>query len=516
LFLLAVSALVCTLVLSFAFTSLQQLDTIYDRSLREARTSATEQLVRLGTSTAANAALSVRPSYLDNNFAYLQDVMVGLTRSDESVRYAVTLDASGNAVATGGKLSGHEQMAATITAELKGRSATAHVLDPQKQLLLVGARVTDDKGERIGDVLVGYDTRSIEARLAATQQEKVAQNREAVQRTAIAGIAVLIIGIITAILLAKWFSRPVTRLAQAASTLAIGDFQARAQIAGPRELQQLGQAFNDMAVQLESSIHESIAKASQDRELALARTLQMSMMPPDGSKDLGGGFEICSWYSPAGICGGDWWSYYALPSEGKILVLIGDVMGHGVPAAFVTAAAKAACETAVAMKRRAAEPVELLEAINSATLQASSGKMTMSCLASLIDLRQQSVVIAGGGHPWPLLVQRENDGRHSSSLMPVHGTLLGENQQPNFNRSEAELREGSLVVWFTDGLVEATNPLAREYGVRRLRKVVEQVATRPLDDVLMAIRADLEAYTNGVVPADDVAVIVGRYRAPAA
>lgn len=505
LLLIAVIGLVSLVVVPFLVSSLAQLDDIFGRAARESRQVALDHLIRLGKLVASNTAINIHASVLDNNYSYLQGAVDGIANSDRNVRFAACLDPKAQVLAWAGPEARAEKHLSRITRLLEAQPLV-HVWDEAQRTLAVGARVDTSSGP-IGNVVVAYDTTDLEKILTATAAEKARQNTSAVRRTALTGAAVLALGVFTAIGLGWWISRPVTQLASAASLLATGDFDARAKEAGPAELRQLGRSFNEMAVRLKQSIAESMAKAAVDRELALARDLQVSMMPPETRVNCQG-FELCSWYSPAGACGGDWFAYYPLHQEGKLLVLIADVMGHGLPAAFVTAAAKSACEAVI--EKTEVDPTLLLEAIHSATVRAARGKMTMSTLVSAIDVHARSVTFAAGGHPWPFVVKPNGRAGYEAAVVPVSGTLLGDKTLV-VDRSHLTCEPGTLIVWFTDGLVEAVNPADQEYGARRLKKVLERSAALPLEAILEEIKTDLAKHTQSHRPDDDIAVIVGRY-----
>jgi sigma-B regulation protein RsbU (phosphoserine phosphatase) len=505
LLLLAVIGLVSLVVIPFVFSSLAQLDDIFGRAARESRQVALDHLIRLGKLTAQNTAINVRSSVLDNNYSYLQGAVDGIAHSDRNVRFAACLDPKLQVLAWGGPEARQGAPLSRITGLLDSQPLV-HYWDEANRTLAVGARVDAGSGT-IGSVVVAYDTTDLESILTATAAEKARQNTSALRRTAWTGASVLVLGVLTAIGLGWWISRPVTRLASAASILATGDFEVRAEVAGPAELQQLGRSFNEMASRLKHSLEESMAKAAVDRELALARDLQVSMMPPETRVNCQG-FELCSWYSPAGACGGDWFAYYPLHQEGKLLVLIADVMGHGLPAAFVTAAAKSACEAVI--EGTEVEPTALLSAIHSATVRAAKGKMTMSTLVAAIDVRAYTVTFAAGGHPWPFVVRPNGRDGYEATIVPVSGTLLGD-KTLDLDRSHLTLEPGTVIVWFTDGLLEATSPTDQEYGAKRLKKLLERSGALPLEAILEEIKQDLAKHTQGTPPSDDIAVIVGRY-----
>jgi sigma-B regulation protein RsbU (phosphoserine phosphatase) len=505
LLLIASSLLIACVAALFTVSSLRQMDRLFAQAANDQREVAIANLTRLGQLTAQNTAVSVQTAFLDNNYSYLKEAAAGMVRSDPAVRSAQLLDASGHEVAKEG-----EPVPDATIAKLRAAldaGTTAHLTDPTAGTLLVGTRV-ESKTDRLGFVVIAYDTRETERRIAAAQAKNQEDSRASSFRFMVQGGLVLLVGILAAVAFGWWLSRPIQRLADAANTLATGDFGARAEVTGPTELRQLGNIFNQMAVALGQSVQQSIEKATIDREMALARDLQLSMMPPSGKTTLGG-LELCSWYLPAGACGGDYYAYFDLAKQGALLVIVGDVMGHGMPAAFVTAAVKSACETAIGHAATPPAPTDILHVIHDATTRAAGGKMTMSGLVTRIDLRQRKFHFGGGGHPWPLVVSKKPGGEWEGTLLNVRGSLLG-GTPLEAATLEKVLTPGDLIVWYTDGLTQALNTKATEYGARRLTKIVCSCADRPVEEIVAKIREDFDAFVGGQFIEDDITLVVGR------
>src|SRR5688572_26299642 len=120
-----------------------------------------------------------------------------------------------------------------------------------------------------------------------------------------------------------------------------------------------------------------------EKELEVARTIQETLVPPSDTVDRKF-VKIAGYFQPASQCGGDWWTYHDL-KDGKVLVVIGDVTGHGVPSAMITAAAKAACDVARAVNNEDVSSTQLLEIMNRAIFESAKRKFVMTCFASVID-----------------------------------------------------------------------------------------------------------------------------------
>ena len=111
-----------------------------------------------------------------------------------------------------------------------------------------------------------------------------------------------------------------------------------------------------------------------------------------------------------------------------------------------------------------------------------------------------------GGHN-PALVIRAN-GEHKE-LKPT-GMPVGLMPEGNYTQESVELGPGDLLVLYTDGITEATNPEDEEYGIERLAEVCKKHRDASLDDLASAIENDLDEFAQGVPYADDRTFVLTR------
>ena len=121
-----------------------------------------------------------------------------------------------------------------------------------------------------------------------------------------------------------------------------------------------------------------------EQELEVARTIQETLVPPN-EPVAQGHFKFAGYFQPASQCGGDWWTWHQLVGD-KILIVIGDVTGHGVPSAMITAAAKAACDVARSVYQDDVAVAKLLEIMNYASFESAKRKFVMTCFAAILAL----------------------------------------------------------------------------------------------------------------------------------
>ncbi len=221
-----------------------------------------------------------------------------------------------------------------------------------------------------------------------------------------------------------------------------------------------GRRFDEQDLALAQDLGLRAAAAVENSRLyeasaTIARTLQQSLLPPV-LPELPG-IEIAAAYRPAGMgldVGGDFYDVFNT-AEDQWYAVIGDVCGKGAEAAAITALARYTIRAA-AVRRRS--PAGILRWLNDAMLaqQVESNRRfcTIACLHLDLSRSPARLTVACGGHPLPMVVRA--DGRTEEIGTP--GTLIGLVEEADLQDRAASLREGDMVVLYTDGLTEASAP----------------------------------------------------------
>lgn len=255
---------------------------------------------------------------------------------------------------------------------------------------------------------------------------------------------------------------------------------------------------------------ETAARVEVAKEVELAAAVQEAFVP-GGEPIQFRGLELCGLYEPATRCGGDWWSVYPLPG-GQILVLIGDVTGHGVAAAMVTAAAKGCNDVAMRMMGKNVDLVELLDLLNATVRRTGGTEFHMTCFASLIDPATTTVTYANAGHVVPYLARRRKNGAVRLDVLAARGNPLGTSETSEYKAHTRQLSPGDVLVWYTDGLVESTNAARQQYGDRRFQRHLKRLAEKDRDvtNLRDEIVAEATVFTEGHPADDDITLVVAR------
>ena len=246
------------------------------------------------------------------------------------------------------------------------------------------------------------------------------------------------------------------------------------------------------------------------RERATAVALQRSLLPqrlPEQSA-----VEVATRYLPTGShagVGGDWFDVIPL-SGARVALVVGDVVGHGLRASATMGRLRTAVRTLAdvdlppdELLTRLDDLVARLSAEGAATAHDGVGAdLGATCVYAVYDPVSRCVTVARAGHPVPAVVTPE--GKAYFPDIPA-GPPLGLGGLP-FESAEIRLPEGSLLVLYTDGLIESRNDDI-DVGQERLRQAISHADPSPevtADDVLTELLPER--------PVDDVALLIARTR----
>jgi serine phosphatase RsbU (regulator of sigma subunit) len=260
-------------------------------------------------------------------------------------------------------------------------------------------------------------------------------------------------------------------------------------------------------------------RAALARDVELAATVQGELLPPRGALTVGELTVVGSW-QPATRCAGDFWTVIPLgehapdataPDHRPVLVAIGDVTGHGVAAAMVTAAAIGACAACARRRGRALDLGELVAALDTAVRRVGGGGLAMTCFAAILDPAGHELRFVSCGHTAPYLC-RVADASVELHALVGRGNPLGDASPAAPRVQHRALQAGDLVVWYTDGVVEAQDPGGAPFGDRRLQHLLKRLDRRRLSPVAVhdLVSRGVAAHRAGRPPDDDATLVVAQ------
>lgn len=263
-------------------------------------------------------------------------------------------------------------------------------------------------------------------------------------------------------------------------------------------------SFLGLADQLASLLQETAQVASIRKELEVAGAVQQMLLPPEDTIERRY-LRLAASFQPASECGGDWWTAHDLP-DGRQLVVIADVTGHGVSSAMITGVAKGACDVArMCAQGGAVEADHLLSLMNGAIFDAGKQRFMMSAQASIFDPERRKMTLANAGHGFPYLIR-------GGALRPIvaRGSPLGSSATAEFPLVQVDLQRDDLLVWYTDGVTECEGPDGEQFTEKRFRALLAEHAQRDPRDIRTEVLRALQKFRGSQAANDDITFIVGR------
>lgn len=248
-------------------------------------------------------------------------------------------------------------------------------------------------------------------------------------------------------------------------------------------------------------LEQRLRSLELERQLELAAQVQARMVRTDLPRHPAVELELI--YEPGCHLAGDFCDVLPIP-DGGLLVAIGDVSGHGVPAALLMASMRGALRAATEIEN---QPAALLERLNRHACTETSASEFITMLLMRLDADGHGLTYASAGHEPALLI------RDGASRRLDHGQLvLGIDPQQRYQQQHLRLRPGDLLIACTDGVVEAMNFDGQLFGRDRLERTAREYAALPLPTALRAIHWDVRRFAGLAERTDDLTMIGLRVR----
>ncbi|MBV8147417.1 MAG: SpoIIE family protein phosphatase [Gammaproteobacteria bacterium] len=247
------------------------------------------------------------------------------------------------------------------------------------------------------------------------------------------------------------------------------------------------------------------AQAQLKAELEVARSLQLAILP--SSFPARPGCEAAARMIPATTMGGDFYDYIELP-DGQIGLVIADVSGHGVPAAFFMAVARTNLRELAAHHP---DPGECLARTNDALCAQNPLDLFVTVFYCVLDPQTGRLRYANGGHN-PPYVRRAAGG--VETLSGAGGLVLGAMVGAKFPTHSVQLLAGDRLVLYTDGVTEAFNPAEQLYGAQRLVDEVHVHGGGTPAALVERICQSVTDFADTAPQSDDITLAVLTWGAP--
>lgn len=250
-------------------------------------------------------------------------------------------------------------------------------------------------------------------------------------------------------------------------------------------------------------------KQRMQREFEIAREIQTTMLCCKTPQSPA--FEIASMCEPAYEVGGDYYDFVNFPDNHKVGIVIGDVSGKGVSAAFYMTLVKGILQTQAS--QTTASTKETLCRVNEIFYdQVQRGKF-ISMIYAIFDFDNQRVLMSRAGHN-PVLIKKTDT--HDPEKVTPGGMAIGLTKGSAFanliEEVTIEFKSGDVFVFYTDGFSEAMNAKGEEFGEEKLYPLIQQCSHLDPQTIIQSIRNEIGRFVGSTPQHDDMTMIVIKIR----
>ena len=247
---------------------------------------------------------------------------------------------------------------------------------------------------------------------------------------------------------------------------------------------------------------ELVDKLTTRDELEIAREIQLSLQPvniPESRL-----LSIATYSKPARMVGGDFFDIVQ-PNDDRVISIVGDVADKGVSAALYAAYAQSMFQS---FSQTNISPAAIFQNINDLIYKRMRDGDFITAVIAFFDLNEKSVTIARAGHNWPLYYCA---GTRTITELKPKGISIGlfENVQFSDRLEEQKIyfKQGDLLLLYSDGVTEATNPENLMFDVSGLKKVITESAHESSEMLIGHINSKLRSFVESDELQDDATMV---------
>lgn len=242
------------------------------------------------------------------------------------------------------------------------------------------------------------------------------------------------------------------------------------------------------------------ALLAQTEELRIARSIQEGLFPAHMPRL--DGCDIAGLSRPAEATGGDYFDFFPM-RDGSLGLVVGDVTGHGIGPALLMSDVRACLR---ALAQTCSGIGEIMTQANQ-LLEADLGEdHFISIIMASLNAKEHRLEFLNAGHPEALVISREGAIKNRLTATAPAVGLNRDGQFPTPGR--IHLAAGDIVVFLTDGVLEAPSPSGEDLGVDRVLQVIRKFAGSTAAQIAAAISDAALRFTAPAAQQDDITVVV--------
>lgn len=330
------------------------------------------------------------------------------------------------------------------------------------------------------------------------------------------------VAVILLLLISKLVVNPVNKLSEATSnfishkdkegvtSLEEDSLISRLEISSKDEIGNLTKSIKEMEKEIKNYISDlTTITAEKERigaELNVATKIQADMLPrifpafPEHEE-----FDVYATMDPAKEVGGDFYDFF-LVDEDHLVMVMADVSGKGVPAALFMVIARTLIKNCAQTN---SSPKYILEKVNKQLCENNDAEMFVTVWLGVVELSTGILKAANAGHEYPVL--KRADGSFEL-IKDKHGFVLAGMEMSRYKEYEIQLNKKDILYLYTDGVPEAKNAEDELYGTDRMLKALNEHADSSLEQMLMGVRKDIDAFVGDSPQFDDITMMAFELR----
>ena len=340
------------------------------------------------------------------------------------------------------------------------------------------------------------------------------RNRYIIKILVVMAALMILVIIIQSIYLHRVFLRPVTKITEEASRFShendLPEKKLSETVRNNDEIGVLAGSIDRMEERIVKYV-DDLTKVTAEKEristeLNLATKIQASMLPnifppfPDRTE-----FDIYASMDPAKEVGGDFYDFF-LVDDDHLCMVMADVSGKGVPAALFMMASKIILANYAKMGKT---PSEILSAANSSICSRNREDMFVTAWLGILEISTGKLTAANAGHEYPVLMQP--DGKFEL-YKDKHGFVIGGMAGLKYKEYTIDMKPGSKLFLYTDGVPEATDAEKQLFGNERMVAALNEKPNGSPQEILKTVRSSVDAFVKDAEQFDDLTMLCLEYK----
>src|SRR5580704_4332132 len=311
--------------------------------------------------------------------------------------------------------------------------------------------------------------------------------------------------LVTGVVLTMRITGAVAGLYHATQYVRSGDFSHRVPIQDRDQLGELAESFNEMTGSISGLIEEQNKRQRLENEISIAREVQNQLFP--SSLPSVPGVEIEAICKAARSVSGDYYDFIQL-SPTHVAIAIADISGKGISAALLMASLQAALRSQMLTEgTEHLSTAELVARLNKHLVRNTGDDRFATFFIAVYDSATRTLRYTNAGHLPSFLLSKD-----AALHLDMGGMVLGVAEECDYEEGKVLVPRDSLLVGYSDGLVEPENVYGEEFGIKRLQQAAVYVQASPPRVVAEALMNAAEEWAGTPEQADDMTVIVARLR----